>query len=239
MFDEIINSQKIYLIGELHPQHQGELSVAKHMALNCKIHGFDCVKLQIYDAHTMPKGDLKQYLEISSYWLDEFARYCEKIEIDFTFSIFDEKYFSLYDEYSVPFIKVASRSVSNKALINKIISAGRPTLISNGMFEIDELLKCEHIWGLQCVSKYPSFLGDFTWKPVNNKVVGYSCHHHGIEPMIYAAAHGACVFEKHITPQKGFQCETEQAHLGSLQISELADLRSQLTILRRMYAQNH
>ena len=59
----------------------------------------------------------------------------------------------------------------------------------------------------------------------NDKLVGYSDHTIGTAACKDAIKRGATVIEKHFTIDHSLQCDTESAHVCSMNYEELRDLR--------------
>ena len=56
-------------------------------------------------------------------------------------------------------------------------------------------------------------------------LVGYSDHSIGIDACKEAVRRGATVVEKHFTTNKKLQCKTESAHICSMVMNDLRNLR--------------
>jgi N,N'-diacetyllegionaminate synthase len=62
-------------------------------------------------------------------------------------------------------------------------------------------------------------------KSFDDKLVGYSDHTVGIGACKEAVTRGATVIEKHFTIDQSLQCDTESAHICSMNYEELSALR--------------
>jgi N-acetylneuraminate synthase len=127
---------------------------------------------------------------------------------------FDETAVDFLEDLNVPAYKIASYENTHLPLIKKVVSTGKPLIISTGMAtiaELDETVNtmrksgCEDFVLLKCTSTYPA-------TPENSNLlsiphirelfkceVGLSDHTLGIGVAVAAVAHGATVIEKHFT----------------------------------------
>ena len=98
--------------------------------------------------------------------------------------------------------KLASRSIYDDALINKVLKTGKPTLISLGMWDNTMFpeIKSNNIGYLYCISKYPASFEDLKLGQVDfNRYHGFSDHTICITASCAAMSLGAKVIEKHFT----------------------------------------
>jgi sialic acid synthase SpsE len=80
-----------------------------------------------------------------------------------------------------------------------------------------------------CVSKYPHNYNDAMEKmPLRfeGPLLGYSDHSIGISSCMEAVKRGATFIEKHFTLNHDLQSETEGAHICSMNVRQLDELRS-------------
>jgi N-acetylneuraminate synthase len=130
---------------------------------------------------------------------------------------FDETAVDFLESINVPCYKIASFENTDTALIKKVVSTGKPVLISTGMAtlaELDEMVRlfrnndCNNFILLKCTSTYPA-------SPKNSNLVtiphmrelfgcqiGLSDHTPGIGVAIAAVTLGATAIEKHFTLQR-------------------------------------
>ncbi len=129
-------------------------------------------------------------------------------------SPFDESAVDFLEELNVPAYKVASFENSHIPLIKKIISTGKPIIISTGMATLSELGEtvniikdhdCKDLILLKCTSNYPADSQNSNiatiphMREMFNCEVGLSDHTMGIGASIASIAHGATIIEKHFT----------------------------------------
>src|SRR3989338_107451 len=141
-----------------------------------------------------------------------------------------------------PVYKVASASITNHDLLEKIKNTGKPIILSTGMSTMDQVhsavqkLKTNPLIILHTVSAYPADEKDLNLKliPKLKKIfpehpIGYSGHERGISASLAAAVHGAHVIERHITLDKKM-FGTDQG--TSLEPHEFADLIKHVNTIR-------
>jgi len=129
-------------------------------------------------------------------------------------SPFDETAVDLLEDLNVPAYKIASFENSHLPLIQKVVSTGKPIIISTGLSNLSQINEtvslvkqggCKNFALLKCTSSYPS-------NPKNSNVitiphmrdmfdceVGLSDHTLGIGAALAAVSHGATIIEKHFT----------------------------------------
>ena len=152
----------------------------------------------------------------------------------------------------VDYIKIASGDNNFYALINKVLSFNKPTLISTGLinsFQIKELLdfikktdfNMDLLTMLHCVSDYPvennsANLNSIRFLLDNFHIsVGYSDHTQGIEACIASVSLGARVLEKHFTLDKNFSDFRD--HQISADPKEMANLVRSVRIVEDQIGQ--
>jgi len=123
-------------------------------------------------------------------------------------SIITEEGFELSSHTNPNRYKIASRTVIDKPkLVKQILDLNKPTFLSLGMWEKDELPfnKYKNIEYLWCKSLYPTYPSDLTDLPKDFsgiEITGYSDHSVGIEIALTAITRGATIIEKHFTLDK-------------------------------------
>ena len=218
------------IIAEIHPQHGGSMPVIREMIRQAKQNGADVAKFQFYDAASL-LGAAWQYLELSRDDARRIRDWCDEEEIEFMASVFDEERLDWLEELDVRRHKIASPTVvKDPALCDRILSLGKPTIVSLGQWQGAETPfgESDRIAYLYCKSKYPAMLEDMTDFPVDFGAVGlagYSDHTLGTALCLLAVARGARIIEKHFTLDKMRTIETEKAHICSMTPDELAELR--------------
>ena len=171
-------------------------------------------------------GDQKRMLEFGDKGYQEIKEYCSERGIDWFASPWDLESVDFLEKYDPVCYKVASASMTDKKLLEKIRATGKPIILSTGMSELKQVVKAVDTLGgtdnlvlLQCTSTYPSRDEELNLHSIStlrkyfNCPVGYSGHEPGIWPSIVAAAQGAAVIERHITLGRSMYGSDQSASL--------------------------
>lgn len=221
-----------FIIAEVGQNHQGDLETALKYIKYFADTGVDAIKFQTrnnkylfsesaynkpYDsenAFSEVYGLHREKLELKPEWLPILKAECEKYEVKFMSTPFDEPSLDLLCEVGVDILKVASFDLGNLPFIKRIAKKHLPVVISVGGGQIDQirasievlLSEIDEIAVLHCVSEYPcdiSKLGldniEVLKKEFPDCVVGLSDHFSGTLSGPVGYLKGARVFEKHVT----------------------------------------
>jgi sialic acid synthase SpsE len=225
------NDRPCYFIAEIGLNHNGSLDSAKKL-IDCAVAaGASAVKFQkrtvdvlavasVLDAKDGRFPDfgqtyrqIRDHHEFDAAGYGELLRYSARRGIPFICTPFDIPAVDFLERFDLAAYKVASHSVSNLPLLDRVGATGRPVIMSTGMCTWDELDAAVDVMArhnaslalLHCVSSYPqpdeeSELGLIAALRDRYSVpVGYSGHELGSLPTLAAVALGAVVVERHIT----------------------------------------
>tara|TARA_B100000579_G_C22716246_1_gene797064 strand:- start:13 stop:732 length:720 start_codon:yes stop_codon:yes gene_type:complete len=230
-----LKKNKITIISEIHPQHHGSMDELKRMVLQSKIGGADYVKVQLYSSKKLFNNNDRKYVELTKEELKEIANYSRKIGIETIASVFDEERIKWCEDLKFKLYKIASLTIKNKQLCKKIISTNKPVIASLGMYNFRKKgtpFKSKNVSYLYCISKYPTNLSEVKMPDFKKSFfTGYSDHTVGIGTCLHAVSRGAKIIEKHFTLNKAINCETEKAHVCSMNFEDLKALRENADIL--------
>ena len=222
------------IIAEIGINHNGSLDIAHELIRQARLVGADVAKFQFYDPFKIfgPEGShpdaeaLTQALAVQ-FGFEEACRlkaWCDEEGIEFAASAFDLDRFAWTVELGVKRHKIASRTVENRELCERILATGQQTLISLGFWSEDEIpFKANNAQYLYCVPKYPCEYRDLKL-PIDfrgSRYDGFSDHTIGIEAALVAVGRGARIIEKHFTLNKGLPGPD---HVCSATPDELAEL---------------
>ena len=233
-------NEPVFIIAEIGINHNGDSKIARKLIDAAASAGADCVKFQMRDLDslyvTTNSGDLKENLN-TQYSLD----LLKKVELS------PEELFSLFDyakekglfplctpfdiksaerliEYGMDAYKIGSPDLTNHDLLRKLVTTGKPIIVSTGMSDEEEIsatswllrrLGAKYIL-MHCNSTYPAPFQDIQLQLMNKlgtAVYGYSGHERGIHVAIAAVARGAKVVEKHITLDRDMEGTDHKASL--------------------------
>ena len=180
--DRLINeTSPSFIIAEIGNNHNGDINLAKRLALLAKESGADCAKFQMRNLKTLYKNaansndisedlgsqyvlDLLERFQLTDAQLFEVFDYCKSIGIKPLCTPWDHESLEKLNLYGLEAFKVASADLTNHDLIQQMIKTGKPLILSTGMSteaEIEEtvqLLKQEgaQFCLLHCNSAYPA-----------------------------------------------------------------------------------
>jgi N-acetylneuraminate synthase len=242
--NRINNNHGVYFIGEVGINHNGDLDIAKKIILEAKKAGFSAVKFQKRNPDLSTPEDMKDkpretpwgemtYLaykhriEFGKKEYDEIAKYCLELEIDWFASCWDKDSLDFLLQYDPPVLKIASASITDKALLEAHSDTKLPLIMSTGMSTMDEILKAFEILKnnplaiLHSTSTYPCPPEELNLNMIRtlikmfpNNPIGYSGHESGLSTSIAAAVLGAKIIERHITIDRAMWGTDQPASLG-------------------------
>ena len=175
----------IQIIAEVGVNHNGDLNIAKELALAAFDAGADIVKYQSFDPDqlTLPNAETAQYqhlntnekyqikllkqLQLSDDNQRELSCYCEKIGIEFLSTGFDRSSLENLTKLGIKRVKVPSGEITNTPFLEYIASLDLPIILSTGMSTLDEIdhtlktlgdngAKHQSVTVLHCTSNYPA-----------------------------------------------------------------------------------
>ena len=230
---QIGEGQPCYIIAEIGINHNGSLDTAKQLideAVNAKADAVKfqkrtpeiCVpKSQWNTVRDTPWGlmtyiDYKRKTEFGYEEYAEIDRYCREKSIDWFVSTWDVEAVEFMEHFDTPLYKLASASLTDFPLIDRILSTHRPLMLSTGMstvHEIEEAMNRVHrfdnkypVMIAHSTSAYPCKPEELNLKMIQtlrrmfpNVPIGYSGHETGLATTVAAAAMGATFVERHFT----------------------------------------
>ena len=233
-YNGIANSGYCYVIAEAGLNHNGSVEIAKGLIDVAAIAGTDAVKFQKRTIDKLAVGsvldapddrfpefgktyrEIRQHLEFSMDEYRELKDYTQAKGLDFMVTAFDTEAVDFLEELGVEVYKLASHSATNLELLDYLARLHKPTVLSTGMAELEELDRAVEIFRqhdaplvlLHCVSAYPTPLADCNLAMIDvlkeryRLPVGYSGHELGYLPTVVAVAMGAQMVERHFTLNK-------------------------------------
>ena len=217
----------MFIISEISPQFGGDQKVAEQMILQSKLAGADAIKVQLYTEDQF--GQERAYLSMSFEQLKQLKEFSDSLNIPLFATPFTFERLDWCLKLELPFLKVAARMHKEMPeLVKEIMSQKIKTFVSIPSDQNpDEIEKFEHATYLHCIVKYPTRVDEFKMPNFGNTCFqGISDHTIGVSAALYASAHGAKYLEKHFTLSYSHQYFTEQAHLGSMNASDLSLIKN-------------
>jgi len=242
------DTSKVTLIAEIGCSHAGDMQRAKKLIKLAKNSGADVAKFQKRNPiecvpeewHNKPHPNKKfaygttylehrMNLELSLDQHYELKKYCEKIGIIYSTSVWDITSANEIITLNPQFIKIPSACNQNYNLINNLHCNYQGYVhISTGMLskqELDELINVLYPHKnrtviYHCTSAYPCPFENLYIEEIKNlkihfNSVGFSNHGYGIAADIAALAYGATYFERHFIDDRTFPHTDASASLES------------------------
>mgnify|MGYP006078006279 CR=1 FL=1 len=184
---------------------------------------------------TESQADMLRRLELSTNHYLLLKDYCEKKDIIFLITPFDETSLKELEEIGVSAYKIASTDTTNLPFLKKVAQTGKPIFLSTEMTYLDEIKealkeihpKNKKIILMQCTANYPIEDNEANSKIVKlfqqefDCLIGYSDHSVGIGAAPYAIPMGVCMIEKHFTLDKSAKGPDHLASLGPAELKAL------------------
>jgi len=241
------------ITAEIGINHNGDIDIAKQLIDVAKDAGCDFVKFQkrtiehVYTKEELDKPrespwgttnrEQKEGLEFNEEQYDEIDSYCKEKEIGWYASPWDYNSVYFLSKYrDIPFIKVASASLTDIKLIEVVKQLDKPIILSTGMSTKAELDNAVSILGdqveyiLACTSTYPTkneemnlnFIKTLKEQYPQYKI-GFSNHNAGIFFMCCSVAMGAEMIEFHITLDRAMYGSDQAASIEPTGVRKTVD----------------
>ncbi|MBI4369975.1 MAG: N-acetylneuraminate synthase family protein [Elusimicrobia bacterium] len=238
------DGQSVFLIAEIGVNHNGSMQRAKELIDIAAGAGADAVKFQkrhlsatylervIADPNKEEQGFtyLLPILKECEFGRDDYAdlvRFAASKNVIFLCTPFDEPSVDFLEQFDLPAYKVASADMTNFVLLERLIAAKKPLILSTGMSvlgEIDATVKFlekrrASFMLLHCNSTYPAPLEDLNLRFIEvlkkryGVPIGYSGHEPVIGPSLAAVSLGAAALERHVTLDRGMEGPDHAASL--------------------------
>ena len=220
--------QPVYVIGEIGLNHNGDVEIAKRLIDVAAVAGVQAVKFQKRTPEistpehmktvpretpwgTMTYLEYRYRVEFEQEQYTEIGAYADSRGLDWFASPWDEPAVDFLEQMHVVAHKVASASVTDISLLQKLHDTGKPIILSTGMSTIEQIDRAVEVLGtdrlliLHATSTYPlppeeaNLLMIQTLQDRYGVPVGYSGHEPGLQISIAAVAMGAVAVERHIT----------------------------------------
>ena len=252
-----------YFIAEIGINHNGDLGIAKKLMDAANACGWNAVKLQkrtpdiaVPEAQKgvmrdTPWGrmtylEYKKRIEFGRAEFDEIDRYAKDKPLAWTASPWDMPSLEFLLSYDIPFLKIASATITDDAMLMAAAKSGKPIVMSTGMSTWDEIDHAVDILEryadgnyilMHTNSSYPAPLDALNLRMITTLreryhcLVGYSGHEESLSPTVVAAVLGACVIERHVTLSHAMWGTDQKA---SLEVPAMGLLRGRVRGIPQM-----
>jgi len=219
----------VFFIGEIGINHNGSIEIAKKIIDMAVLCGVDAVKFQKRTPEICvppkvrdriietPWGDMtyfeyKKRIEFGEEEYREIDEYCKRKGVVWFASAWDIPSVEFLEKFNVPCHKIPSAKLTDRELLEKVNSIGKPVILSTGMSTEEEIEKAVKVLNkveliiMHCNSSYPAKPEELNLRYIQTlkkkfpqAIIGYSGHELGISASLVAATLGARVIERHIT----------------------------------------
>ncbi len=234
------------VIVEIASAHEGDAALCKKLVEESARTGADGIKFQIFSADelmvsTDSRHEIFSKIELTPQEWEDVISLAKQTGLEVLADVFDEQSFGLASRLGVSTFKIHSTDLTNPDLIAKVAKRGRPILLSTGggtEEEIQEAIELISSCGNSDITlihgfqNYPTLLEDTNLKAMESLRkryglrVGYHDHVDAetelalVLPSI-AAAMGAVMIEKHITPDRSKKGYDYQSALNPNEFKEM------------------
>jgi N-acetylneuraminate synthase len=219
----------VYIIAEIGINHNGSLALAKRLIDEAVLAGCDAVKFQKRTPELCTPKD-QWLLERDAPWgrmtyinyrhmvelgYDEYAVidvYCKQKGIDWFVSCWDEVSVEFMEQFNPGVYKLASASLTDHALIDRVKKTGKPYILSTGMSTMEEIRTAVGKFGMDnlmiahSTSAYPCPPHELNLRMLHTLAnlypdtpIGYSGHETGLATTVASVVMGATFVERHFT----------------------------------------
>ena len=223
------DGEPVYIIAEIGINHNGSLDLARKLIDGAIFAGANAVKFQKRTPELCvpreqwdierdtPWGrttylEYRHKMEFSFEQYRTIDRYCRARSIDWFVSCWDEEAVEFMERFDTPIYKVASATLTDRLLLQRLKETGRPLMLSTGMSEMKQIQDAVDLVGpydlmvAHATSAYPCPPEELNLRMIPTLKarypripIGYSGHEVGLAPTWAAIALGATFVERHIT----------------------------------------
>jgi N-acetylneuraminate synthase len=217
-----------FVVAEVGINHNGSVELARQLVDVAVEAGCDAVKFQKRtpelcvppDQRDLPRDtpwgpitylEYRHRLELGDDDYTEIDRYCSARGIPWFASCWDPPSVDFMERFAPPCHKVASASLTDHEVLDRVAATERPVILSTGMSTMDEIrdaiaaLPRDRLVLAHSTSTYPCGPDELNLRAIATLreefgcPVGYSGHEVGLQTTVAAVALGACLVERHVT----------------------------------------
>lgn len=225
----IDDDSPVYVIGEIGLNHNGDVELAMRLIDVAADAGADAVKFQKRTPEIATPEHMRDTLRETPWGTMTYLEYRHRVEfdaeqyaqigayaasrgLDWFASPWDVPSVDVLEQLDVVAHKIASASVTDTELLDRVARTGKPVILSTGMSTLEEIDRAVEILGterlvlLHATSTYPMPPEEANLRTIatlrdryRGVPIGYSGHERGLQISLAAVALGARVVERHIT----------------------------------------
>lgn len=225
----IDDDSPVYVIGEIGLNHNGDVELAMRLIDVAADAGADAVKFQKRTPEIATPEHMRDTLRETPWGTMTYLEYRHRVEfdaeqyaqigayaasrgLDWFASPWDVPSVDVLEQLDVVAHKIASASVTDTELLDRVARTGKPVILSTGMSTLEEIDRAVEILGterlvlLHATSTYPMPPEEANLRTIatlrdryRGVPIGYSGHERGLQISLAAVALGARLVERHIT----------------------------------------
>jgi sialic acid synthase SpsE len=225
---EVGEGRPVFVIAEIGINHNGDLETARKLIDAAVLAGCDAVKFQKRtpelcvppEQKDIPREtpwgvmsylDYRRRIELSASDYGAIDRHCRDRKLLWFASPWDLPSVDFLEAFDPPCHKVASASLTDDALLDRLRATGRPVILSTGMSTMEEIrhavsrLDQSRLLLAHSTSSYPCPPAELNLRMIEtlrqefHVPIGYSGHETGLQTTVAAVTLGASFIERHIT----------------------------------------
>ena len=198
--NDIIKNNKVYMIGEIGINHNGDINIAKKLIDALNACNWNCAKFQKRNPSVCvpehqknnirdtPWGrmsylDYKYKIEFNKDEYDNINSYCKEKPIDWSLSVWDLDSLKFSLDYDLPYIKIPSAHLTNLDLLTEVAQSDIPFILSTGMSDWEMIDKAVNTVSkytsqyalLHCNSTYPAPVNELNLNVIPEMKKRYDC----------------------------------------------------------------
>lgn len=246
-----------FIIAEIGINHNGDVEIAKQLIKEASKAGCNAVKFQKRNPELcVPKDqwnierdtpwgrmtyiEYRRRVELGFDAYAEINELCQSLGIIWFASCWDSDSVDFIEAFDPPIYKAASASLTDINLLKKMISTGKPLIISTGMSTSEDIelavsqLGNENILIAHSTSSYPCALEELNLNVIPRLKrnypeipIGYSGHETGLSTTLAAVCLGATFVERHFTLDRAMWGSDQAASVEPVGVQRLVrDIRA-------------
>jgi len=232
---EISDDKPPLIVGEISANHSGSLKKVLRLVEIAADIGLEAIKIQTFKPDEMTLNFNKREFSIKNKfnnttwnnrslysiykqaylpyeWHKEIFKKANTLGLIAFSSVFDNQSLSFLKKFNVPAYKIASLESQHFPLIENVIKANKPIIISTGTLNLQEIVNLNNFFKkkkfnkyaiLHCITQYPAKYENLNLKTITflkkkfKNIIGFSDHTKDTTAAISAVSLGANIIEKH------------------------------------------
>jgi len=182
----------MFITAEIGRHWKDDFKLLGDIVSRCKAAGFDAVKLQAFRESDLSSRHFK-FASVTAENVSKIDEICTSRGIEWYCMPTYVEAVDFLDPY-VNRYKVRYRDSEDISLLSKILSRGKPVIISCE----EPKIGAETVTNLYCINKYPHTIHEIDYIKMK-KFDGYSCHCPDLKSVVRAVYHDIEYLEVHVT----------------------------------------